>query len=100
VFLITPAETESSPKLRSWPGEVADFPSSPESRREKKALCANGSGGELELRLPKKVNRQAATDADKDVGVYTADAVKKSAHITVYSTEEAGKSIAHVFSHL
>ncbi|MFZ3217257.1 MAG: hypothetical protein WA192_14465 [Candidatus Acidiferrales bacterium] len=31
--------------------------------------------------------------------IFCAVGVKKGAHVTVYSTEEAGKSIAHAFEH-
>ena len=43
-----------------------------------------------------RLSQHAAQDAGKDTG----DAAKKSAHVTVYYSEEAGRKVAHFFKSL
>ena len=58
-------------------------------RGTKKLVVKSADGTEHTFKLADR----AAEDAGKDVG----KAVEKSAHVTVYYTEEAGKKIAHFF---
>lgn len=46
------------------------------------------------------VAKHATVDGGKDVYKYSAVKLKQGDKITVYSTDEAGKEIAHVFEHL
>jgi hypothetical protein len=46
------------------------------------------------------VSTHATVNAGKDVFHYSAVSLKEGDHVVVYSTDEAGKSIAHAFEHL
>jgi hypothetical protein len=46
------------------------------------------------------VSSHATVNAGKDVFHYSAVSLKEGDHVVVYSTDEAGKSIAHAFEHL
>jgi hypothetical protein len=46
------------------------------------------------------VSSHATVNAGKDVFKYSAVSMKEGDHVVVYSTDEAGKSVAHVFEHL
>jgi Cu/Ag efflux protein CusF len=43
---------------------------------------------------------RATVDTGKDVGRYSAVGAEKGEHVIVYSTEESGKKVAHVFKHI
>src|SRR5580704_13072021 len=45
------------------------------------------------------ISSHATVNAGKDVFKYSAVTMKEGDHVVVYSTDEAGKSIAHVFEH-
>jgi hypothetical protein len=45
------------------------------------------------------ISSHASVNAGKDVFKYSAVTMKEGDHVVVYSTDEAGKSIAHVFEH-
>jgi hypothetical protein len=46
------------------------------------------------------VSSHATVNAGKDVFHYSAVSMKEGDHVVVYSTDEAGKSVAHAFEHL
>jgi hypothetical protein len=46
------------------------------------------------------VSTHATVNGGKDVFKYSAVTMKEGDHVVVYSTDEAGKSIAHAFDHL
>jgi Cu/Ag efflux protein CusF len=43
---------------------------------------------------------RATVDTGKDVGRYSVVGAEKGDHVVVYSTEESGKKVAHVFKHI
>jgi hypothetical protein len=46
------------------------------------------------------VSTHATVNAGRDVVKYSVVSMKEGDHVVVYSTDEAGKSIAHAFEHL
>ena len=70
--------------LKTSEGTVTSF-----DRGAKKITIKTADGTEETYRL----SEHAAEDAGKD----TADAAKKSSHVTVYYSEEAGHKVAHFF---
>jgi hypothetical protein len=73
--------------LKASEGTVTGF-----DRAARKMTIKTADGTEETYRL----SEHAAQDAGKD----TEDAAKKSAHVTVYYSEEAGHKVAHFFKSL
>lgn len=73
--------------LKTSEGTVTSF-----DRGAKKMTIKTADGTEETYRL----SEHAAQDAGKD----TQDAAKKSAHVTVYYSQEAGHKVAHFFKSL
>lgn len=73
--------------LKTSEGEITKF-----DRGARTMTVKTADGTEETFRL----TGHAAADAGKD----TADAAKKSSHVTVYYSEEAGRKVAHFFKSL